>query len=409
MKSAPHLLLPLLVPLLLGGLPMLQAQKLQDELQRIGGKTIQGKLLGADDKGNLRVRQQGADEPVIIQLSALRWIRLGGSRRASRRAPGLVTLRSGLALPATIQSCDNDQVTLRSPVLTAAVSFPMRYVRAIRFVKPAHKDGGFAKYAQKPKEDNDLIYIQGDKILQRTVTIHSLAGGTIAYESRGTERELPISRLYGLVMSTGAGVLPDPQPRPRVDIALRSGTTVPGKLVSMDGEQCVVRLDEKVVLHLARDAISVINVLSDRLVYLTDLTPIKVEQTSAFSRLWKWQKNRSPSGPGIRLGGKHYKNGVVLIPRTRLTYPTRAHYDFLEAKIGIEDRSTGPAHAIFRVLDGDKLLYESKPLTRQSEPVDLKVDIRKVDRLTIEVDFGKNYDFGDHCVFAEARLIKQGS
>ena len=118
---------------------------------------------------------------------------------------------------------------------------------------------------------------------------------------------------------------------------------------------------------------------------------------------------RSPSGPGIRLGGKHYKNGVVLIPRTRLTYPTRAHYDFLEAKIGIEDRSTGPAHAIFRVLDGDKLLYESKPLTRQSEPVDLKVDIRKVDRLTIEVDFGKNYDFGDHCVFAEARLIKQGS
>ena len=34
---------------------------------------------------------------------------------------------------------------------------------------------------------------------------------------------------------------------------------------------------------------------------------------------------------------------------------------------------------------------------------------RKVERLTIEVDFGKNYDFGDHCVFAEARLIKQGS
>ena len=410
MKSAPHLFLPLLVPLFLGGLPTLQAQKLPDELRPIQGKTIQGKLLGADDKGNLRVREQGADTTRVIQLGTLRSIRLADGRRASHVAPGLVTLRTGLTLPATVESCDGGNVRVRSPVLTKPVSIPLRYVQAVRFAKPVKEDGGFASYAAKPKEDNDLIYIRTDaRILQRTVTIDRFADGKVHYEVRGQERELPVTRLYGVVMSMGSGVLPDPQPRPRVDVILRAGHMVPGKLVAMDGEQCVVRLDEKVDLHLARDSIGVIQVLSDRLVYLTDLTPTKVNQTPAFSRRWKWQKNSSPSGPGIRLGGKHYKNGLVLIPRTRLTYPTRGHYDYLEATIGIEDRSTGPAHAIFRVLDGDRILYESKPLTRQSDPVDLKVDIRNVERLTIEADFGKNYDFGDHCVFAEARLIKQGS
>jgi len=404
-KSAPHLLLPLLL-----GLPMLQAQERPDEFRPIQGKTVHGKLLSVDDKGNLRVLEQGADTIRVIQLATLRSIRFGRGRRVGHVAPGLVTLRTGLILPATVESCDGGNVRLRSPLLTKPVSIPLRYVQAVRFGKPDKEDGGFAGYAVKPKEDNDLVYIRGDtRILQFTVTIDRFAGGKVYYEVRGRERELPVTRLYGVVMARGSGMVPDPQPRPRVDVVLRAGQTVPGKLVALDGKQCVVRLDEKVDLRLARDAVSEIQVLSDRLVYLTDLAPTKAEQTPAFSRRWKWQKNRSPSGPGIRLRGKHYSNGLVMIPRTRLTYPTRGHYDFLEATIGIEDRSTGPAHAIFRVLDGEKVLYESKPLTRQSDPVDLKVDIRKVDRLTIEADFGKNYDFGDHCVFAEARLIKQGS
>lgn len=405
MRSAPHLLLPLLL-----GLQTLAAQELPDELHPIQGSTIRGKLLSADTDGNLRVRVPNTAAPQVIQLASLRAIRLGTSRRAIQQAPGQVTLRSGLTLPATIQSCDGSNVKLRSPLLTKETSIPLRYVRAIRLQQPVEEDGGFTKYAQDPKEDHDLIYIQTtNKVLQRTVTIDHIADGEVHYDVRGQERSLPVTKLYGIVMSKNAGVLPDPQPRPRIEAILRSGQTVPGKLLAMDGEHCAVRLDEKVDLYLVRDAISTIHVLSDRLVYLTDLAPTRVEQTPAFNRKWQWQKNRSPSGPGIRLGGKEYPNGLVVIPRTRLTYPTRRHYDFLEATIGIEDRSTGPAHAIFRVLDGEKVLFESKPLTRQSEPVELKIDIRNVDRLTIEADFGKNYDFGDHCVFAEARLIKQGS
>ena len=78
MKSAPRLLLPLLL-----GLPSLQAQKLPDELHPIQGKVIQVRLLSADANGNLRVQQSGADKPTVVQLASLRSIRLGGSGRAS--------------------------------------------------------------------------------------------------------------------------------------------------------------------------------------------------------------------------------------------------------------------------------------------------------------------------------------
>ena len=155
-----------------------------------------------------------------------------------------------------------------------------------------------------------------------------------------------------------------------------------------------------------------ITVQSHRLVYLTELDPSTVRQASAFRQKKPWLKNRSPLGDGIQLGGSNprtTKNGLVLRPKTSLTYDIDRKFDFFVATIGIDSRSTGPAHAIFRVRDGDKILFESKPITRQSEPLPIKIAVDKVDRLTIEADFGKNFDFGDHCVFAEARVIKRGS
>ena len=143
-------------------------------------------------------------------MATLRSIRLGKGRRASRAAPGLVTLRTGLTLPATIERCDGGNVRFRSPLLTKPVSIPLRYVQAVRFGKPAKEDGGFAGYVAKPKEDNDLVYIRGDaKILQFTVTIDRFADGKVYYEVRGRERELEVTRLYGVVMARGSGMVPD--------------------------------------------------------------------------------------------------------------------------------------------------------------------------------------------------------
>ena len=64
------------------------------------------------------------------------------------------------------------------------------------------------------------------------------------------------------------------------------------------------------------------------------------------------------------------------------------------------------AHAVFRVFADDKLLFESEPFTLNKEPASLRIPIPRVQRLTLEADFGNNLDLGDHCVFADARVIQ---
>ena len=72
------------------------------------------------------------------------------------------------------------------------------------------------------------------------------------------------------------------------------------------------------------------------------------------------------------------------------------------------DRCAGPAaHAVFRILGDDRVLFDSGPVTPQSSPRALRIPVTKVQRLTLEADFGDNLDLGDLCVFAAPRLLKR--
>ncbi|MBL8734379.1 MAG: NPCBM/NEW2 domain-containing protein, partial [Planctomycetes bacterium] len=65
------------------------------------------------------------------------------------------------------------------------------------------------------------------------------------------------------------------------------------------------------------------------------------------------------------------------------------------------------AHAILRVLVDGAVAYESAPKTLGGAPEVLRIELKKAKTLTIEADFGKNYDLGDYCVFADARVVQQ--
>ena len=46
-------------------------------------------------------------------------------------------------------------------------------------------------------------------------------------------------------------------------------------------------------------------------------------------------------------------------------------------------------------------------MLHEQAPQDLRVALNDATTLTIEVDFGKNYDLGDFCAFADARVVQQ--
>ncbi len=409
MSFRPHLSL---LPLLLLSLNTIQAQEQSlDTLQPIQGDAVRGKVASIDAAGKVTVAI--GDESVTRDLASLRTIDLAVWVGPPVSSQGFVLLRSGLRIPATVRETAGRSLTVDSPLTDGRTKLALSHVRAIRFARLASEnDGGFAKYVLAPKAEKDLIYFKtATKIVQRSVRVVGFVDGSLQYEARGDIRSRKLSDLYGIVMAKASGFAPDPLPRTRVVLGMQGGTSVTGKLLKLGGEFGELQLAEKVKLKVHRSRIRRITVQSHRLVYLAELTPSIVRQTTAFRQKKPWLKNRSPLGDGIQLGGKNPRttnNGLVLRPKTSLTYDIDSKFDFFIATIGIDSRSTGPAHAIFRVRDGEKVLFESKPITRQSEPLSIKIAVDKVDRLTIEADFGKNFDFGDHCVFAEARVIKQG-
>ena len=382
-----------------------------DSLRPIQGEAERGKVQTIDTAGTVTAEIGGAK--VTRELSGLRSITLTIPPGAPMPRLGYIALRSGVQWPATVRETESRKVTIDSPLLEGRATIGLSQVTAIRFARlPVEEDGGFAKYAAKPKAEKDLIYFKTtEKIVQRSVTIHGFEKGSLIYEARDKMRKRELKDLYGIVMAQSSGFAPNALDRPRVVLGMQGGATVKGRLKQLTETLAEIETAEKVTLQVKRQRIRMITVESERLVFLTELDP-KVSQVAAFRTKKPWHKNRSPLGEAIQLGGANprtLKNGLVMIPKTSLTYDIGGKFDFFVATIGIDRRSAGPAHAIFRVRDGEKVLFESKPVTRDSEPAQIKVPIEAIQKLTIEADFGKNYDFGDHCVFAEARVIKKGT
>jgi hypothetical protein len=238
-----------------------------------------------------------------------------------------------------------------------------------------------------------------------SVLVTGLKDGKVAFDLREQNYEPPLDDVHALVFGNVTGFAPNPQPGPRATVRLDTGERLCGHLVSLAGD-AVLRLDEGADLTVPRARLREITIVSDRMVWLSDLKPT-VEQTPAFDRVWPWTIDRSPAGGQIRLGGRVRERGLVVRPRIKLTYDLRGNYDVFAATIGIEDRGGPQANAVFRVYADGRLLHETTGFTCGMTPVDLELPLDKAQHLVIEADFGKNYDLGDLCVFADARVFKR--
>ena len=380
-----------------------------DTIETIDGKARSGRLEGAGTDSILRFRSTADGVPEHLALETVYRVTLGGSDAVTDPQPIRLWLRSGLAPRARFEKATESGAaySLSLSLSTQLVEFPWRHVRAVVFsTQGKHLDEGFAARLDQPAADKDTLYALGEEGVLRRLSLEVLRFEVdhIAVRFAGAERTMPLSRVYGIVFAESAGASPDRQPNPRVT-AITGDGEVNGKLVGLDADNCQVRLDEGVIVTVPRARISEIRVSSDKLVYLTDLKP-KVEQTPAFDRVWPWLLNHGPQGDTIKMRGKPYRSGVVLLPRTRLTYSLDGGFDFMEAVIGMEDGAGERAHAVFRVLGDDKVLFDSGPVTPKTEPQAIRISVAGVNGLTLEADFGKSFDLGDLCVFALPRVLK---
>lgn len=376
----------------------------------IDGRTLTGSL--SIDEAGKAVLVPAAGDPVELAFDMLTTIEQVTPTTGLVAAPHRVWLRSGNELVATRiagRAAEPGRPAMLAVTLPAGVvvELPMSTVAALRFEQPAVGVGStYAVDRATPSDNSDYLFIVEDGKSQRfSVTVNHFDDTKVHFDLRGKSYDFELANVLGIVFGRNSGFAANRQPNPRITAELSSGERLEGRLLELR-ERFRLRLDEGAVVDLPRERFVRGTVTTDRLVWLGQLQP-KVEQTPAFDRVWPWTVDRSPAGAGILLAGKRYDRGLVLVPRTRLMFQLGGRYDRFEAMIGIDDRGGPQAHAIFRVLVDDKLVFESEPMTLGREPQPLRVPVTGGQQLALEVDFGKNYDLGDLCAFADARLLRQ--
>jgi NPCBM/NEW2 domain len=320
-------------------------------------------------------------------------------------------LRSGAVLPAVgiggvVAAGKPAMVAIETPS-GGHLEVPMTMVAAVR--TRANDPATLTADRAGPDDNHDYLYVVKDGKPQRfTVDVHSIHDGKVWFALRGVDYDFPLrgdDSAAAIVFGQNRGFAPDRLAEPRVTVVLTGGERCQGKLLALDATLSVL-LDEGARLVVPSDRLLRLEVATAKLRWLSTLVP-RVEQTPAFDRVWPWTVDGSPAGPGIHLGGKVYSRGLVLVPRTRLNYDLGGRYDLFEATIGIDERGGPQAHAIFRVFTDGKLKFESAPMVLGSPPLAVHVELDRCRELSIEADFGKNFDLGDLCAFADARVLQR--
>ncbi len=374
-------------------------------LHTIHGDTIEGRLV-VDESGTVSIggrslpfadvasfeRSSGKGKPVVAEHRV--WLRSGHQIPASALRGRAAADGKPSALCATMP-CGLE------------VAIPVSAIAALRHGGSTRPEPVlFAADRKDPPANEDVLYVQkDDKATRSIVTIGGLLADRVDFVLRGKPYDFPLTGVTAIVFGKNTGFAPDRQPAPRTSVEFVTGERLEGRLLSV-GDTMRFRLDEGDVVEVQPHLLRRLRIASDRLVWLSDLQPT-VEQTPAFDRVWPWQNDRSPVGSGIVIGGRSFERGIGLVPRTRLTYDLGGRFDVFEASIGIDDRGGPLAHAIFRVLVDDAVVMESQPKTLGMPAEAIRIELNKCKRLAIEVDFGKNYDLGDFCAFADARVVQR--
>jgi hypothetical protein len=276
-----------------------------------------------------------------------------------------------------------------------SLTVPLAWCAAIRLNEKAGLPGPVTK---------DAILVANDRVEGE---IQGVAAGKVNIDL-GTGKPVPVDLAKVQAIAIAPRSRPtDPPAGLLLGIDLGGGEKLTGRWVSLDQDILQVKLDWGETLDIPVASISRLEVKNGKLVYLSALKPTEVRQIPYLDGSYPYRVDRAVSGRPMRLGGKSYSRGIGAHSKTELTYALDGGYQSFAATIGIDDAVGGGGSVVFRVFGDEKLLHESPVMRGGDVPVDLKIPLKGVLLLRIEVDYADEGDVADHADWADARLLRQ--
>lgn len=370
-------------------------------LKSIDGKTTSVALASIDEKGNL----SSSDGKAIANLGDLREL-LSSKPPPQKLAPQsgiLLDLIGGGRIGGVSIETKGESLALKlSGENAPQVHIPLDAVAAVRF-QPAAQQPVFQDALANPSTDSDQILAIAEGQLQPLKGLLSkITPEAVEFDFQGQTQKLEKSKVFGIVLAKTSAAPPRHH-----RLMLTDGSVLPAKsLRYADGGFQMQSGDATSTIPAA--LVQRIEFKSDRLVFLSDLDPIAVQEKPLLMLPKPWQRDRAIRGGGIKLGGVEYTKGIGCQPRSQLTFKLPSGAESFLAVVGLDASTKGKGSCIFQVMGDGRSLFQ-RAVTGKDTPVELNLDVSGVEELTLIVEPGDDLDLSDHADWADARLLLKAS
>lgn len=297
----------------------------------------------------------------------------------------------------------DDKLVLHLPLISD-VELSLSHVRALWDSKA---DAAAIDRKDEPA-DQDTAYIR-DKT--KTDLIRSVSGQVVAMDEesltfnfKGEPRTISADRVVGLVFAHKSRPIPA-NPGFHQILEIKGGQRLPckvdsiGERVNFDilgGSRCVP----------PRDVLVSMRSQNGRRVDLTLVQPTAQEAIPYFGLAIPLRVNETFSGKPIRLfDGKVYKRGLAVHSKSRLHFKLDRPCESFRASFGLMDPGGKLGNVTARVIGDGKVLWEKPGIDAQALVIPVEIDLKGVERLILEVDFGEGQNVGDRAAWCDPQLI----
>ncbi|MEZ5989448.1 MAG: NPCBM/NEW2 domain-containing protein [Planctomycetota bacterium] len=273
----------------------------------------------------------------------------------------------------------------------------------------ADLDGGFDRSYDSPPEASDRVFARDPKgrIRGFGCTVLGVADGNLSVRRGERVLSLPLDRLYGVVFGRLSGLAPPVREagKVRARVELADGRRLGGTLVGLDDDKVVLRVVDGCDLGFPRKDVSAVELLSDRLLYLSELEVQDRIQREILGREWPILVDHGEGDRPLALGKETFRRGYLVVPGTGFAWKLPRTYDRVEGLVGMPEAAVGSARVRF-VSEGEEL---GPPLELHADgvPRKLSLPLRGAKELRIEVEATADLDAGGRVVLGDLRVVQE--
>jgi len=266
-----------------------------------------------------------------------------------------------------------------------------------------------AKDLNQKAAAEDVVFVEKDHEVKSVAGVAAgIDGNYLKLKFEGEDRRIKLDHVVAIFFAQREIA---PEKSMFEVFTLVDGGVLSGRIESI--EHGVLRLKpllpgaESAHLDIPLDQLATIDVKNGRLTWLGDLQPTAVSQIPYFDRLMPYRVNQSLTGGGLALSDGPVSKGIAVHSKCVLTYGIDGAFERFRVKVGFQQPEGKAGRAAVRILGDGKVLWEETDLRGDaSKPVAVDLSVAKIQSLTLEADYGANFDVAGRIVWGDARLVK---